>query len=73
MSVLEVEQLSKGRKLMVYLGIALIIVAALMSLSVLVGWVEIYRYDLLGHSGLRTIAGVAVAGCLLAAIGYNDQ
>ena len=70
MSNLEVEKLSSGRKLMVFLGIGMLGVSVLMSLSVLFGLVELFQYELLGHSGLRTIAAIAVSGCLSAAIGY---
>ena len=69
MSNLEVEKLSSGRKLMVFLGIGMRGVSVLMSLSVLFGLVELFQYELLGHSGLRTIAAIAVSGCLSAAIG----
>ena len=73
MSNLEVEKLSSGRKLMVFLGIGMLVVSVLMSLSVLFGLVELFQYELLGHSGLRTIAAIAVSGCLSAAIGYHEQ
>ena len=73
MSNLEVEKLSSGRKLMVFLGIGMLGVSVLMSLSVLFGLVELFQYELLGHSGLRTIAAIAVSGCLSAAIGYHEQ
>ena len=43
-----------------------------MLLAVLLGINEIEQYSLLGHSGIRTIAAVAVSGCLIAAIGYHD-
>ena len=73
MSNLEVEKLSSGRKLMVFLGIGMLGVSVLMSLSVLFGLVELFQAELLGHSGLRTIAAIAVSGCLSAAIGYYEQ
>ncbi len=73
MSNLEVEKLSSGRKLMVFLGIGMLVVSVLMSLSVLFGLVELFQYELLGHSGLRSIAAIAVSGCLSAAIGYHEQ
>jgi hypothetical protein len=73
MSNLEVEKLSSGRKLMVFLGIGMLGVSVLMSLSVLFGLVELFQYELLGHSGLRSIAAIAVSGCLSAAIGYHEQ
>ena len=73
MSNLEVEKLSSGRKLMVFLGIGMLGVSVLMSLSVLFGLVELFQYELLGHSGLRTIAAIAVSGCLSAAIRYYEQ
>ena len=54
-------------------GVGLLIISVLMFLSVLTGFLELNNFDFLGHSGLRSIAGVAVAGCMLAAIGYHDQ
>ena len=57
---------------MVFLGIGMLGVSVLMSLSVLFGLVELFQYELLGHSGLRTIAAIAVSGCLSAAIGYDE-
>ena len=47
MSNLEVEKLSSGRKLMVFLGIGMLGVSVLMSLSVLFGLVELFQYELL--------------------------
>jgi hypothetical protein len=40
---------------------------------VLLGVFELESFALLGHSGVRTLAGIAVVGCLLAAIGFFDE
>jgi Na+/H+-dicarboxylate symporter len=41
-------------------------------IGVLIGIFNFEDFDIFGHSGIRTIAAIAVMGCLLAAIGLND-
>ena len=67
-----VNQLSSLKKGFVFLGVFLLVLSVLMSLSVLVGLFDLNDLEGLGHSGLRTIAAIAVLGCLLAAVGYHD-
>jgi len=43
-----------------------------MFVGVLLGIADISSYEVLGHSGIRSIAGLAVSGCLIAAIGFHD-
>ncbi len=69
---MNVSQLSNLKKGFVFLGILLIALSALISLLVLIGLFDINYFEVLGHSGLRSIAAIAVLGCLLAAVGYND-
>jgi hypothetical protein len=69
---MNVSQLSNLKKGFVFLGIFLIALSALISLLVLIGLFDINYFEVLGHSGLRSIAAIAVLGCLLAAVGYND-
>jgi len=39
----------------------------------LVGFFNLNDFEVLGHSGLRSIAAIAVLGCLIAATGYYDE
>ena len=50
----------------------LLVLSVLISLFVLTGFFDLNHFEVLGHSGLRSIAAIAVLGCILAAIGYND-
>ena len=42
-------------------------------MTVLYGIFSFNEFEFFGHSGLRSIAGVAVLGCLLAAVGSLDE
>ncbi|MDG2251281.1 MAG: hypothetical protein P8N11_10615 [Gammaproteobacteria bacterium] len=44
-----------------------------MLISTLVGMFELEYFEFFGHSGLRTVAAIAVAGCLMAAFGYHED
>ena len=70
---LEVSQLSGIKKVFAILGVSLLILATLMLISVLVGGFELEYFEFFGHSGLRTVAAIAVTGCLLAAFGYHEE
>ncbi|MFT5320847.1 MAG: hypothetical protein ACI934_000992, partial [Pseudohongiellaceae bacterium] len=37
------------------------------------GLFDLKNFEALGHSGLRSVAAIAVLGCLLAATGYYDE
>lgn len=69
---LGVGQLSRIRKVFAIFGVSLLILATLMLISTLVGIFELDYFEFFGHSGLRTVAAIAVAGCLLAAFGYHE-
>jgi len=73
MYIMNVSQLSNLKKGFVFLGIFLIVFSVLISLFVLIGLLELNYFEVLGHSGLRSIAAIAVSGCLLAAVGYYDE
>jgi len=73
MYIINVSQLSNLKKGFVFLGIFLIVFSVLISLFVLIGLLELNYFEVLGHSGLRSIATIAVSGCLLAAVGYYDE
>ncbi len=54
-------------------GIAILTLSLLLFLVCLVGVLEFHSFSLFGNSGLRSLAAIAIIGCLLAAIGsWND-
>ncbi len=55
---------------MVYIGIGLIIPSVPLLALAMVGVVDADLFVVGGNSGLRTIAAVAILGCLMAAVGY---
>ena len=61
------------QKLAVCTGLCLVVLAVLLFTGSLFGVFDLEPFTFVGHSGLRTLAGIAVAGCLLAAIGYWDE
>ena len=72
MNIMSVNQLTSLKKGFVFVGVFLLVLSVLISLSVLIGLFDLNDFEVLGHSGLRSIAALAVFGCLLAAIGYHD-
>lgn len=58
---------------MAYIGIVLLAIAALLFLGGLTGLVPVFETKVFGQSGLRGLASIAVAGCLLAAIGFWEE
>ena len=72
MNIMSVNQLTSLKKGFVFVGVFLLVLSVLISLSVLIGLFDLNDFEVLGHSGLRSIAELAVLGCLLAAIGYHD-
>jgi hypothetical protein len=61
------------KKGFVFFGIFFLVLSALIALSILIGLFDLNYFEFLGHSGLRSIAAIAVLGCLLAAVGYYDE
>ena len=61
------------RKVLFFSGIALLGLSAVLLVSVLFKLIPMAAIDMVGHAGLRGIGGIAVFGCLLAAIGSNDD
>ncbi len=61
------------RRAMVFAGILLIVSATIWLIGGVAGMLPIEGVVVAGHSGLRAIAGLAVVGCLLAAIGSWDN
>jgi len=70
---LHLENLEGARKILVILGILLLVVSGVFLVGSLLGIVSMESLAIGQQSGLRTLAGVAVVGCLLAAIGYWDR
>ena len=66
---LDLENLEGVRKALVILGILLLAASGVLLVGSLLGIVSMESLAVGQQSGLRTLAGGAVAGCLLAAIG----
>lgn len=58
---------------MAYIGIGLLIIAGVLFGAGLLGLWPIFETVYFGQSGLRGVASLAVAGCLLAAIGFWED
>lgn len=58
---------------MAYLGIGLLLIAVVLFGSGLIGVWPIFETLYFGQTGLRGVASMAVAGCLLAAIGFWED
>jgi hypothetical protein len=65
--------LSPAKKACVYSGIGLLILSIFLAASIALSIFELESFAILGHSGVRILAGIAVVGCLLAAIGFFDE
>ena len=61
------------RRNMVRAGIGLIVSSVFFLTLAMAGIVRTDSFAVGGNSGLRMIAGVAILGCLMAAIGYWDD
>ena len=70
---LDLKNLEDARRILVIIGILLLTVSVVLLVGSLLGLVSMESLAVGQQSGLRTLAGVAVVGCLLAAIGYWDQ
>ena len=67
------DQLQLWQKLVVIFGLFTLMMASLLFLGCLAEILAFDQFSIGGQSGLRTIAGVAISGCLLAAIGFWDN
>ena len=61
------------RRLLIGIGWSVLVVAAGIFFAVLFGLVAIETFSIEGSSGIRTIAGLAITGCLSAALGYMGE
>jgi len=66
------DQLNNIQKGLVFFGLFLQGLSLILFIGVLIGFFNFEDFDFFGHSGIRTIAAIAVMGCLSAAIGLND-
>lgn len=67
------DQLQPWQKVTVIAGLLILIAASLLFAGCLLGLLAFDLFSFGGQSGLRTIAGIAISGCLLAAIGFWDK
>ncbi|MDX1405760.1 MAG: hypothetical protein R3192_14535 [Woeseiaceae bacterium] len=67
------EEFAGIRKTLIVIGILLLAVSGAFLVGSLLGIFSMEFVAIGQQSGLRTLAAVAVVGCLLAAIGYWDR
>tara|TARA_Y100001970_G_scaffold158196_1_gene193493 strand:- start:7947 stop:8165 length:219 start_codon:yes stop_codon:yes gene_type:complete len=67
------DQLQLWQRVVVVLGLLILIIASIFFVGCLGGVLAFDQFSIGGQSGLRTIAGIAISGCLLAAIGFWDN
>ena len=58
-----------ARTLAVRLGIVLIGAGFALTAGCIIGFLEFSLFEVAGHSGVRSLAGVSVLGCMIAALG----
>jgi hypothetical protein len=61
------------RKLLIMFGIGMVALSGTVFCLAISGVFQTERLAIAGNSGLKTIAFIAVLGCLLAAVGYWDD
>lgn len=66
-------QVANIQKSCVFIGLFFLTLSALIFLGVLIGFLELSDFEFIGHSGLRSVAALAVFGCLMAAIGSHNK
>ena len=69
----DLEKNVRIRQVLLLIGITLLALSVLLFLGCLVNFFEFNSFAAFGHSGLRSLAALAVFGCLLAAIGSWDD
>ena len=57
------------RKALLIIGVVAIILSFLLFFGCLVGLLSFETFSILGNPGLRSLASIAVMGCMLAALG----
>ena len=71
--IFNTNNLSGLQKIAVFTGVCLLVLANLLFIGSLLEVFDLESFALAGHSGLRALAGIAVAGCVLAAVGCWDE
>ena len=71
--IFNTNNLSGLQKTAVFTGVCLLVLANLLFIGSLLEVFDLESFALAGHSGLRALAGIAVAGCVLAAVGCWDE
>ena len=66
-------QITNIQKFCIFIGLLFLTLSVLIFLGVLIGLLELSQFELIGHSGLRSVAALAVSGCLMAAIGFHNK
>ena len=69
----EIKELSGWQKAFVVVGYVLMLSSFSLFSVTLLGGLEFEAFSYFGQSGIRSLAGVGVTGCLLAAIGFWDK
>lgn len=60
------------RTAVIRVGITLLLVGSLYLLCGLLGWVPL-ELEIIAWNNIRIVSGVAISGCLMAAIGFGDE
>jgi hypothetical protein len=61
------------QKCLVVFGVSLLLLALLAFAAIAFNLIGAEAFAIFEQSGVRTVAGIAVAGCLLAAIGFGNH
>ena len=69
----ERKNLQAWKKLTALAGLGILFAAIALAAICLLGAISIDTFAVAGQSGIRTLAGISVTGCLLAAIGFWDE
>lgn len=60
------------RTAVIWIGIMLLLVGSLYLTCGLLGWVPL-ELEVIAWNNIRIVSGVAISGCLMAAIGFGDE
>ena len=69
----EIKELRGWQKAFVVVGYVLMLSSFSLFSATLLGALEFEAFSYFGQSGIRSLAGVGVTGCLLAALGFWDK
>jgi Na+/H+-dicarboxylate symporter len=58
---------------LVFCGWILLILSVILTTTILLGLADVHEFSVRGTSGIRSVAAIAVLGCLSAAIGYMTE